>query len=181
MLHTTNDGALLALAGEDNALHLLHSSSHRPTRSIATINSHISVIRALTVIRKKNILPFKTEKETDIRVSCVPHHEGNQIINDDDDIWFISAGGRAQLKVWKMDSKNVDSVLRKNSCPSEEDSEIPKMHSLLGCSEILNHQLREEKPTSWRHHELEVKNTLIIITYRIPTKFLLILLPEYKY
>ena len=72
-------GSLVALGGEDNAVRLVHVKSNGVCQRVASICSHISAIRSICIIR--NPLGFGTNNE-------YTH--------------FISVGGRAQVKLWKL-------------------------------------------------------------------------------
>lgn len=143
---TGRHGTVVALAGEDNALRLVHVRPVQPSQILATINSHISVVRGLTVIQKQQGT-FHFNMHPDYLVDYCGPRGADETSNN---VWLVSVGGRAQLKVWMMDVTNIHSVIECSSHSQKSDRPI------LQCSEVISHQLREENPTSWRCLHAEV-------------------------
>ncbi|KAF2362478.1 WD40-repeat-containing domain [Trinorchestia longiramus] len=157
LLHSSARGAVIALAGEDNSVHLQLVSGGR--RSLLSIVSHISAVRCMDVIRPTsreqnqcalnafmrdpNLTTLTEEDPEQLAASfeqgyCSQFTGDKQVLSDysadqevmdgssvagsfisnapskleeDDSVWFVTGGGRAQLKVWRCSTQNLEDIL----------------------------------------------------------------------
>lgn len=137
---------VLVTGGEDTTLrlHVLRHQGQRQTLSV--LRSHLSGVRALCLVEGTN----GTKSDNDI-------------------LWLISAGGRAELKVWQC-SVNKFSDLARNSTHDSYSSELCTLspgikHSMESDSssfqspsvilrEVGSHMLRTGCRKTWRSQHL---------------------------
>ncbi|XP_018015322.1 uncharacterized protein LOC108672200 [Hyalella azteca] len=261
VLHSLSGNAVVAVAGEDNKLQLLHFTPSGDRRQLLSINSHISAIRCLSVIKPRQqekrisdfpgtcvLDPLKTDTLDPLKSQSeeIPVQEQNRTIcgseipvnkttsigeESGNSVWFITGGGRAQLKIWQCSRQSLiasyecdypvcsskgKTRLRKQDESKESMTRIPAESrgsivmaqadaggrpeviqddkalqtffydfpasrdmpclsdiarrcsgaeprtagSLRGagleCSEVLNHQIFQDRPSSWRQKHVQV-------------------------
>ncbi|KAK3874778.1 hypothetical protein Pcinc_020314 [Petrolisthes cinctipes] len=84
VLHCTSEEVVFATGGEDTTLRLHSITGSESRQSLGVIRSHISNIRTLCVIDGSGRMNDYEKTE-----------------HDDSSVWVVSAGGRAQVKIWK--------------------------------------------------------------------------------
>ncbi|KAK7008171.1 hypothetical protein SK128_027141 [Halocaridina rubra] len=118
VLFQLKDTTIFATGGEDTTLRI-HSLTEQNIRPLNVIRSHISNIRALCSI-----------SNMDDRCS------------DENTVWMVSAGGRAQFKIWKAVLLNSDLY------------EFTTQRSEVTCREVASHMLRTGSSKTWKSQEM---------------------------
>lgn len=150
--------------GEDTTLRIHSIQGFERHRSLSVIRSHISNIRALCRIERERTLPRSTN-------------------GSDCSVWFVSAGGRAQMKVWKVNLHNrseTNLIQPDNQCQeeveltnrdaekSENDQRKKDLNQInsftqnstrcqlsdLSCREVTSHMIRTGSNKTWKSQEL---------------------------
>ncbi|XP_064098237.1 tRNA (34-2'-O)-methyltransferase regulator WDR6-like [Macrobrachium nipponense] len=119
-----DDTTYFATGGEDTTLrlHALSSYRNKQLKTFSVIRSHISNVRTMCCIENMN------EKVS----SC---EEGTSK-------WIVTAGGRAQLKIWKMFYLHSGSDREKEDPPD------------ICCREVTSHMLRTGSNKTWKSQEM---------------------------
>nr|XP_053629192.1 WD repeat-containing protein 6-like isoform X2 [Cherax quadricarinatus] len=125
---------IFATGGEDTTLRLHSILGSENCKALSVIRSHISSIKALCLIERGE------------RAAVV---EGK-----DSSMWMVSAGGRAQVKVWRTVLGELE-ILRNFGNEVHNDSSIEKLFNKdVICQEVTSHMLRTGSHKTWKSQEL---------------------------
>ena len=163
-IHTcAGKGSVVCVAGEDNALNFLHipppGGSCQLTR-LFSVNSHISSVKTVTVIRRDELANrFHKEifsrfmilyDEQDLPDSMEGSMHSNENYRPVDEVFLLSAGGRAQIKLWMMNETNIEEALAGGG-----EDRLGAEYRLY-CKQVMSHKQRKDLKKSWRNHIPEV-------------------------
>nr|XP_045614269.1 WD repeat-containing protein 6-like [Procambarus clarkii] len=129
---------VFATGGEDTTLRLHSILGFEKRKTLGVIRSHISNIRAMCVIEGRE------------RVTTVQE--------EDQPVWLVSAGGRAQVKVWRASygKPEVSSDIKKEVQVGYNIDQVSLWLSTTSviCQEVASHMLRTGSHKTWKSQEL---------------------------